>query len=101
MTCKDRFGKVIPKQRTAPREKGRREKGIIQFVQRRRQLRKNWRKATQPEKEGLRVLWEEVTQRLSRLCRAKRIRKCSKRKQKERASFFKDPFKHASQLLEE
>lgn len=55
-TCKDRFGEAIPKQRTAPREKGRREKEIIQLVQRRRQLRKNWRKATQPEREGLKAL---------------------------------------------
>lgn len=100
-TCKDRFGEVFSKQRTAPRERGRREKEITQLVQRRRQLRKNWRKATQPEREGLKVLWEEVRQRLSKLRRAERIRKRSNRKQKERASFFKDPFKHARQLLEE
>ena len=100
-TCKDRFGEIISKQRTAPRERGRREKEITQLVQRRRQLRKNWRKATQQEREGLKILWEEVRQRLSRLRRAERIRKRSKRKQKERDSFFKDPFKHARQLLEE
>lgn len=53
------------------------------------------------EKEGLKALWEEVRQRLSRVRRAEHIRRCSKRKQKERASFFIDPFKHARQLLEE
>lgn len=79
-------------QRTFKREKGRREKETTW---------KNWMKATLAEKEGLKALWEEVRQRLSRLRRAERICKCSKRKQKERASFFKDPFKHARQLLEE
>ncbi|CAK6970580.1 olfactory receptor 6N2-like protein [Scomber scombrus] len=81
--CKDRFGEVTSKHRTAIREKGRREKAIDQLVQKRRQLRKNWRKATQAEKEGLKSLWEEVRKRLSRLRRAERICKRSKRKQKE------------------
>ncbi|XP_063049927.1 NACHT, LRR and PYD domains-containing protein 3-like [Engraulis encrasicolus] len=100
-TCKDRFGEVVPRQRTTLREKGRREKEILQLVQKRRQLRKNWRKATQAEKEGLKALWEEVRKRLAGLRRAERIRKRNRRKEKERASFFKDPFKHARQLLEE
>ncbi|KAG1932793.1 hypothetical protein F2P79_020826 [Pimephales promelas] len=100
-TCKDRFGEIVPKQRTARREKGRREREILQLVQRRRQLRKNWRKATHAEREGLKVLWEEVRKRLAGLRRAERIRKRSQRKQKERANFFKDPFRHARQLLEE
>ncbi|XP_038130124.1 uncharacterized protein LOC119776004 [Cyprinodon tularosa] len=100
-TCKDRFGEIVSRQRSIQREKGRREKEILQLVQRRRQLRKSWRKATLVEKEGLKALWEEVRKRLALLRRAERIRKRSKRKQKERASFFKDPFKHARQLLEE
>ncbi|KAL0188639.1 hypothetical protein M9458_015738, partial [Cirrhinus mrigala] len=99
--CKDRFGEIVPKQMTASREKGRREREILQLVQRRRQLRKNWRKATHAEREGLKVLWEEVRKRLAGLRRAERIRKRSQRKQKERANFFKDPFKYARQLLEE
>lgn len=49
----------------------------------------------------MKALWEKVRQRLSRLCRAERIRKHSKRKRKEQASFFKDPFRYARQLLEE
>ena len=100
-TCKDRFGEVTSKQRTTPKERGRREKEIAQLVQRRRQLCRNWRKATQPKREGLKVLWEDVRQRLSKLCRVERIRKRSNQKQKERASFFKDPFKQVRQLLEE
>ncbi|KAL6455729.1 hypothetical protein MHYP_G00355800 [Metynnis hypsauchen] len=100
-TCKDRFGELVPRQRTTLGKKTRREKEILQLVQRRRQLHKNWRKATQAEKEGLKALWEEVRKRLAGLRRAERIRKRNRRKEKERASFFKDPFKHARQLLEE
>ena len=37
----------------------------------------------------------------SLLRRAERLRKRRNRKEKERANFFKDPFKHARQLLEE
>ena len=82
-TCKNTFGEIVPRQRTALREKRRREKEILQLVQRRRQLRKNWRKATHAEKEGLKALWEEVRKRIAGLRRAERIRKRSKRKQKE------------------
>lgn len=53
----------------------------------------------QAEKEGLKALWKEVKQRLSRLCRAECICKHWERKQNEKASFFKDPFKHARQLM--
>jgi len=95
------FGEATSNQRTTQREKGRREKEIDLLARRRRQLRKNWRKAMLVEKKGLKALWEEVRQRLPRLCRAERIHKRSKRKQKEQASFFKDPFKPARQLLEE
>lgn len=31
-TCKDRFGEIVPRQRTILREKGRREKEILQLV---------------------------------------------------------------------
>lgn len=55
-TCKGLvYDEVIPKQWIAPREKGRTKKEITQLVQRRRYLRKNWRKATLPER-GLKVL---------------------------------------------
>lgn len=56
-TCRDKFGEIISKQRTVPRERGSREKESVQLVQRCRQLRKNWRKATQSEREGLKVLF--------------------------------------------
>lgn len=100
-SCQERFGEVAPKQQQMRRVMGRREQEISLLVKRRRQLRKTWRKATPQEREGLKVLWEEVRERLARLRRAERIRKRSKRKQKERADFFKDPYKYARQLLEE
>ncbi|KAJ8332759.1 hypothetical protein SKAU_G00416550 [Synaphobranchus kaupii] len=62
---------------------------------------KQWRKASQEEKEGLKPLWEEVRKSLSNLRRAERIRQRRRRKEKERSNFFKNPFKHAKQLLED
>ena len=56
--CKDRFGEVISKKRTALREKGRRVREICQLVQRHGQLCKNWRKVTQAKNKGLKALWE-------------------------------------------
>lgn len=65
--CSDRLSEVTSSQRIIQREKGRREMKIDHLVRRRRQLRKNWRKATVAEKEGLKALWGEIRQRLSRL----------------------------------
>ncbi|KAJ8394722.1 hypothetical protein AAFF_G00043220 [Aldrovandia affinis] len=47
------------------------------------------------------MLWDEVKRKLASLRRAERICKRRKRKEKERANFFKNPFKHARQLLED
>ncbi|KAJ8342789.1 hypothetical protein SKAU_G00327170 [Synaphobranchus kaupii] len=99
--CRSRFGVVAERRRAAPKQKGRREREIEQLVWRRRQLRKQWRKASQEEKEGLKPLWEEVRKSLSNLRRAERIRQRRRRKEKERSNFFKNPFKHAKQLLED
>ncbi|KAL2095427.1 hypothetical protein ACEWY4_010146 [Coilia grayii] len=60
-----------------------------------------WRKASAEEKEGLKPLWEEVKKSISSLRRAERIRRCTRRKEKERSSFFKNPYQHARQLLED
>lgn len=55
-TCKDRFDEIVPRQKTAVREKERNSfswcKSVDNFV-------KTW-KATHAEKEGLKALWEEV-----------------------------------------
>ncbi len=68
----------------------------------RRHLKKRWRKAVPEEKEGLKLLWDDLKQRLAKLRRAERIRRGGKRKEKEeRRISSKDPFKHARQLLDE
>lgn len=99
--CIGIFGATAGKQRACPVQKGRREREIEQLVKRRRQLRKQWRKASREEKEGLKPLWDEVRKELAGLRRAERIRKRRRRKEKERSNFFKNPFKHARQLLED
>ena len=99
--CRGRFGVAADKRRSGPMQKGRRERDIEQLVKRRRQLRKQWRKASREEKEGLKLLWEEVKKNLAGLRKAERIRKRRRRKEKERSNFFKNPFKHARQLLED
>ncbi|KAL0965754.1 hypothetical protein UPYG_G00285280 [Umbra pygmaea] len=91
---------VSRKEPTAP-GKGRREREIEQLINARRQLRQNWRKATPQEKEGLKVLWDEVRKNLARLRRVERIRRRRKRREKERTNFFRDPFKYARQLVDE
>uniref|UniRef100_A0A3B4XDA6 Reverse transcriptase domain-containing protein n=1 Tax=Seriola lalandi dorsalis TaxID=1841481 RepID=A0A3B4XDA6_SERLL len=98
--CKERLGEVKKKLPTAP-GKGRRGMVIEQLVRDRRQLRRNWRKATPEEKAGLKELWDELRQKLARLRRVERIRRRRKKKEKERTSFFRDPFKYAWQLLDE
>ncbi|KAK0146800.1 LINE-1 reverse transcriptase [Merluccius polli] len=98
--CRGRFGVVPGKQSAGPKRKGR-EREIEQLVMRRRQLRKQWRKASNEEKEGLKPLWEEAKKTLASLRRAERIRKHRRRKEKERSSFFKNPFKHVRRLLED
>lgn len=98
--CSGRFGEVVSR-KAGIRTKGRREKEIDDLMANRRQLRKRWRKAEEPEKEGLKALWDEIKRRLATLRRAERIRQRRKRKEKERASFFRNPFRHARGLLEE
>lgn len=83
------------------RTKGRREKEIDDLLASRRQLCKCWRKAEESEKDGLRVLWDEIRGRLANLRRAESIRRWRKRKEKERANFFRNPFRYARGLLEE
>ncbi len=98
--CRERFGECTSKQTIAPRQKGRRERHIELLKSDRRHLRKRWRKAV-PEEKGLKLLWNDLKQRLAKLRRAERIRRRRKRKEKERKNFFKDPFKYARQLLDE
>ncbi|XP_039516167.1 receptor-type tyrosine-protein phosphatase beta-like [Pimephales promelas] len=80
--CRSRFGVVAEKQKGS-KQKGRREREIEQLIKRRRQLRKQWRKASKEEKEGLKPLWEE------------------KAEGEGEEKLLQKPFKHARQLLED
>lgn len=99
--CKARFGTLAKKQHDAPLRKGKREAEIDALVQNRRQLHRRWRKASKEKRQSLKVLWNEMRDKLACMQRAELIRKRRKRKEKERASFMRNPFKHAYQLLEE
>lgn len=72
--CKERFGEVRKKQPIAS-GKGRRERDIEQLFRDRLQPRQNWQKAIPEEKDGSKVLWDELRQKLVRLRRVERIRK--------------------------
>ncbi len=98
--CRNRYGEVTIREAVV-RSKGWREKEIDDLVASRRQLRKHWRKAEESEKEGLKALWDEIRRRLANLRRAERTRRWRKRKEKERSSFFRNPFRYASGLLGE
>ena len=55
--------------------KSRRQTEIDRLVKERRQLKKQWRKATEEEKEGINVLQEEIQSRLATLRRAENLLK--------------------------
>lgn len=99
--CRGRFGILEARRSTGPKQKGRREREIEALVRRRRQLRKQWRRACRAEKEGLKPLWEEVKKSIASLRRAERIRMHRRWKEKERSSFFRNPYQHARRLLED
>lgn len=98
--CSGRYRKVTIK-KAVIRTKGGRKKEIDDLVASRRQLHKCWRKAEESEKDGLKVLWDQIRGRLANLRREERIRHQRKRKEKERANFFRNPFRYARGLLEE
>ncbi len=97
---KEQFGEVVRKKITA-REPGRWEREILRLVKERRLLTKAWRKAEESEKECMKALCGQLRERLATLRRAERIRRRRSRKEKERARFFRDPFRYAKGLLEE
>lgn len=62
--CRGKYGELTFKKPVA-RTKGRREKEIKKLMTSRRKLRKRWRRADKSEKEGLKVLWDEIKGRLA------------------------------------
>ncbi|MDG2555567.1 hypothetical protein P7M41_26620, partial [Vibrio parahaemolyticus] len=72
--------------------KSRRQREIEKLVKERRQLRKQWKKATEEERERTNILQEELRSRLAVLRRAERLRKKRRKKEHARTGFFRDPF---------
>ena len=96
----ERFGVVEGKQATPliP-TKSRRQIKIDRLVKERRQLTKQWRKATEEEKEGINQLQEEIKSRLATLRRAENLLRKRRRKEQTRSRFYKDPFKFVKSLF--
>lgn len=96
----ERFG-VVEGKRSTPtiHTKSRRQKEIDRLVKERRQLKKQWRKATEEEQEGINLLQEEIKARLVTLRRAENLLRKCRVKEKTRSRFYKDPFKFAKNLF--
>ena len=96
----ERFGVAEGKRPTPPvPTKSRRQAEIDRLVKERRQLKKQWRKATEEEKEGINVLQEEIQSRLATLRRAENLLKKRRRKEQTRSRFYKDPYKFVKSLF--
>lgn len=91
-----RSGKATP----AP-AKSRRQQEIERLVRERRQLRKQWKKASDAKREGLVLLQGDIKCRLATLRRAENLRKLRKKKEHTRAQFYKKPFKFVKDLFAE
>ncbi len=72
--------------------KSRRQQEIDRLVKERRQLRKQWRKATEVGRVGLDALQAEIKQRLTKLQRAEYLRQQHKRKERARTCFCSNPY---------
>jgi len=77
----------------------RRQKEIKHLIQQMRQLRKQWKKALEGEKEGIEVLQADIKYRLASLNRAENLRRRRRKKERSRTQFYKDPFKFLKSLF--
>lgn len=96
-----RFGVNIRRSNkvTSVPAKSRRQQEIERLVRERRQLRKQWKKASDAEREGLMLLQGDIKPRLATLRRAENLRKLRKKKEHTRTRFYKNPFKFVKDLL--
>ncbi|KAJ8413897.1 hypothetical protein AAFF_G00064950 [Aldrovandia affinis] len=100
-----RSGKVRTKQTgkkdmtpTIP-PKSRRQQEIQRLVKQRRDLRKQWKRASVEERAGIDLLQTDLKGRLGRLRRAENLRTRRKRKERARTTFYKDPFRFVKGLF--
>jgi len=73
--------------------KSRRQREMEKLVKERRSLRKQWKGATEEEREIINVLQEELRNGLAILRRAAYLRKKRKKREYVRTAFYRDPFK--------
>ena len=64
-----------------------------------RNLRNQWKRATEKEREEIDVLQEELRSRLAILRRAEHLRKKRKKMEDVRTAFYRDPFKFVKGLF--
>ncbi|KAL7834877.1 hypothetical protein SRHO_G00291350 [Serrasalmus rhombeus] len=98
---RERFGvkdRKAKKEHT-PRDKSRRQQEIERLVKERRQLKKQWKKANEVERLGLKALQSDIKQRLATLRRAEHLRRQRRKKERARVSFYKNPFKLTKSLF--
>ena len=97
----ERFGVNERRSGKAPSApaKSRRQQEIESLVRERRQLRKQWKKASDTEREGLMLLQADIKCRLATLRRAENLRKLRKKKEHSRTRFYKNPFKFLKDLF--
>ena len=79
--------------------KSRRQQEIEILVRERRQLRKQWKKASDAEREGLMLLQADIKCRLATLRRAENLRKLRRKKEHSRTRFYKKNFKFVKDLF--
>ncbi len=84
---------------TSAPAKSRRQQEIERLVRERRQLRKQWKKASSAERESLMLLQGDIKCRLATLRRAENLRKLRKKKEHTRTRFYKNPFKFVKDLF--
>ncbi|KAJ8409025.1 hypothetical protein AAFF_G00240460 [Aldrovandia affinis] len=79
--------------------KSRRQQEIQRLVKQRRDLRKQWKRASVEKERGIDLLQTDLKGRLGRLRRAENLRTRRKRKERARTTFYKDPFRFVKGLF--
>ena len=79
----------------------RRQKKLQRVKKEKKQLHNRWIEAKEEEKEGLKILYEEVKKKHRDLLRKERNIKCRKEKERTRKEFIKDPYKFSKSVFTE
>lgn len=94
-----RFGVVQRNGKGQDLVKSRRQVEIETLVKESRQLRKQWKKGSEAEREGIEFLQDELKSKLVKLRRAEAMRKRRKKKERARVAFYRDPFRFVKTLF--